>query len=269
MKDLNTYILNLEKGIKDKLFFLKEIDLSEYDLIVDYGCADGKLIRRIDAYIRTHEFNPYVSLIGYDTNLEMIRLAKEISHHCDGDGNISFTNDWNHLINVKNKLKEKGFHKGKALIIFSSVLHEIGKENHKKVINQMRKFDTIVIRDMKAPEKDSEPIDTTRTRRKIASRVPKYMIKEFEKVWGKIDNKRAMYHFFLKYTYVENWDTELLEDYFSAPWSEIHHELVFSEEYEIVYENSYTLEYKRKMVKKDFDHLMRSSTHKKLILTKK
>lgn len=39
MKNLNGYIKKLEKGMEDKLFFLRHIDMNEYSLVVEFGCA--------------------------------------------------------------------------------------------------------------------------------------------------------------------------------------------------------------------------------------
>lgn len=257
MKDLNVYINGLEKSLQEKLFFINQIDMSQFGLIVDFGCANGRMLRRIsNIYDREHE-KPL--MIGYEPNAELCMIAEDSSSRYD----ISFVMHREDLEEYISKNTEK------SLIIFSSVLHELDSEAERKAIELMKKFDTVVIRDMAAPISFSEPIDTTTTRRRIANRVPKYMIEDFEKIWGPIDNKKNMYHFFLKYTYVENWDTEVKEDYFSTPWSELREQLVMSEEYEIVYERSYTLEHKRNRVKKDFNHTMRDITHKMLILKRK
>lgn len=34
----------MSKSLNDKLFFLKEIDINSYDVIVDFGCAEGALL---------------------------------------------------------------------------------------------------------------------------------------------------------------------------------------------------------------------------------
>ena len=49
MKNLNGYIKKLEKGMEDKLFFLRHIDMNEYSLVVEFGCANGRLLRRIES----------------------------------------------------------------------------------------------------------------------------------------------------------------------------------------------------------------------------
>ena len=75
MKDLNGYIKKLEKGMEDKLYFLKHIDITEYSLIVEFGCANGRLLRRIEPVTD----KSYTTLVGYDINDDIIDIAKHIS----------------------------------------------------------------------------------------------------------------------------------------------------------------------------------------------
>ena len=75
MKNLNSYIRNLEFSMRDKLFFLKHIDITEYSLIVEFGCANGRLLRRIEPVISLEQ----TKLIGFDINEEIIEIAKNIS----------------------------------------------------------------------------------------------------------------------------------------------------------------------------------------------
>lgn len=253
MKNMNVYRLGLGKAIEEKLFFLRKINLEEYDLVVDFGCADGKLLRRV--FKRIQEFGLDIKLLGYDNSLDMIRDAMSASNE-----NINFTITKDRIVDEIKGAKKK------TLIIFSSVLHELNQDEHKDAIEFMKLFDTVVIRDMKAPKSSSEPIDNI-TRKRIFKRVAKYMQDDFEKVWGRMVTKEQMYHFFLKYTYIENWETEVLENYFSTPWGEIAFELE-NDGYKLLYENSYTLDYKRKMVYKDFNHLMKDITHRQIIYTK-
>ena len=44
--DLNRYNLSMSKSLIDKIFFMDKID-DTIKVIVDYGCADGTLIRFI------------------------------------------------------------------------------------------------------------------------------------------------------------------------------------------------------------------------------
>lgn len=109
MKNLNGYIKKLEKGMEDKLFFLRHIDMNEYSLVVEFGCANGRLLRRIESVTDKN----ITKLVGFDINEEIIMIAKNISPE------ITFTSKWDEVLTLL-----KHTHK-KSLIIFSSVWHEI------------------------------------------------------------------------------------------------------------------------------------------------
>ena len=112
MRNLNSYIRKLEKGMEDKLFFLKYIDISEYSLIVEFGCANGRLLRRIEPVVHLDE----TKLVGFDINEEILDIARNISKE------MTFTSNWDEVLEML-KVTPK-----KSLIIFSSVWHEIDKK---------------------------------------------------------------------------------------------------------------------------------------------
>ncbi len=250
MKNLNGYIRKLEKGMEDKLFFLKHIDIEEYSLIVEFGCANGRLLRRIEPVINKQE----TKLVGFDINEEILEIAKNISPE------MTFTSKWDEVLNYLKETKKK------SLIIFSSVWHEISADYHEKIFEEMKKFSCIVIRDMKAPITGAEPIDAP-TRERIKKMVPEWQFKEFEDKWGRIDNKKTLYRFLLMYTYLDNWENEIKEDYFSTPWAEINWAL--EKDFSIIYLNSYTLEYKKEEIARIFHHTMHDITHHQVIYVKK
>ena len=70
MRNFNEYQLNLEKSLKQKLFFLDKINIAEYDLIVDYGCGTGIVLNEIKK--KTDKIGTNQTLIGYDYNYEKI-----------------------------------------------------------------------------------------------------------------------------------------------------------------------------------------------------
>lgn len=250
MKSLNSYIRKLEKGVEDKLFFLKHIDISEYSLIVEFGCANGRLLRRIEPVVDLQS----TKLVGFDINEEILDIAKNISRE------MTFTSNWKEIEEMLKQTPKK------SLILFSSVWHEIDPKYNEDIVSKMKAFTTIVIRDMKEPIFGSEPIDEP-TRQRIAKRVPEWQFHEFEEKWGRIDNKKTLYRFLLMYTYVDNWDVEVNEDYFSTPWAEIDWDL--EKEYDRVFSHSYALQYKKEQIEKIFSHTMKDITHHQVIYTKK
>lgn len=250
MKNLNSYIKQLENNMQDKLFFLKHLDINEYSLIVEFGCANGRLLRRIEPVINRDE----ATLVGFDNNTEIIEIAQKISPE------IVFTSNFDDIRKMTKETSKK------SLIIFSSVWHEIKPEYYEQIFKEMKLFDTIVIRDMKAPIMGAEPIDAP-TRERIAKKVAPWQFEEFEEKWGRIDNKTKLYRFFLMYTYIDNWDVEINEDYFSTPWDEISWNL--ENEYDTVFSSSYTLESKKEEIQRVFGHQMKDITHHQVIYTRK
>lgn len=256
MKDFNIYNLRMASAMNDKLFFLQHINLREYDLIVDFGCATGSLINQL---IPCTSKDKKVQIVGFDINEEMLAHARRSVY---GEGErfeVDFCSD---LESVNWHLEQP--HQ-KTMIIFSSVLHEVPVYEQLKLISLMKKFTTVVIRDMKRPL-NNEPV-SNRTRKRVLAQVAPWQAQMFESYWGKIDDKEKLYRFFLMNEFVENFETEVEEDYFSVIWSEIVWSL--EDEFDIVYESSFTLPYRKQQVKKRFDHVMKDITHKKLILTKK
>ena len=105
MKNLNSYIRRLEKGMEDKLFFLPHLDMNEYDVIVEFGCANGRLLRRIQPVVdRT-----ITTLVGFDKNEDILEIARNISPE------MVFTSNWEDVEKILAKKQKK------SLIIFSSV----------------------------------------------------------------------------------------------------------------------------------------------------
>ena len=97
ISDLEIYNKRMAAGMGDKLFFLNKID--DVNTIVDFGCADGELLKLIpDSWNK----------IGIDNNSQMIKSAKK---------NCPDATYYSSLSNVKNA--------GSAVLNLSSVIHEI------------------------------------------------------------------------------------------------------------------------------------------------
>ena len=215
--------------MQEKLFFLEYLDLNRYHLIVDFGCASGDLIERIRTM--TEVTTPIIS-IEKDSYMQSILKQRDISYRT----NLS------ELGNLKNK---------NVLIIFSSVLHEV--EDHFTEISEWlsQVKPTVVIRDMMPPVKR----DLTKKELKL----PSFVKDKYEAVWGKIETSWDLYHYFLKYSYIDNWDSEVLESYFSTPWNWFFSNGITE------YRRDYVLEYKKEKVQKDFGYYLSEPTHRQLI----
>ena len=84
-------------------------------------------------------------------------------------------------------------------------------------------------------------------------------LSEFVYKYG-IKSNKDIVHYLLKYTYLDNWETELEENYFGTCWS------LIEKDKDIIYIDDYLLEYKKKQVLKDFYiDLSNFKTHRKVI----
>lgn len=238
----------MAKSCKDKLFFMNKI--SDVKNIVDFGCADGTLIREMNKVM------PDIKYIGYDINPEMVRIARSKSI---GNSNISFTNTFPESI-YKN-----------SLLNLSSVIHEVYSYCSNNEIEEfwnnvfLSGFDYISIRDMCVLESVDRPTNKI-DYWKLMNKVNKNQIKEFESVWGSLMQNRNFLHFLMKYKYVENWDREVKENYFPITLKELIRKITG---YEIVYIKCYCLPYTKSMVEKDFGISIKDNTHVKLLLKKR
>lgn len=250
MKDFNIYKLRLSQSLEDKLFFMDKLDLSSYDLVVDFGCGTGTVLNAI--YQRLQNKNRPL-LVGYDNSVEMLNFAAQSTSR-----EIQYINSMDTLEVAVQSAK-------KSMIIFNSVLHEMDEFQQRKILNTiMTKFTTVVVRDMKRPL-NNEPISNI-TRKRVLAQVALWQAQLFESRWGKIRDKETLYRFFLMNEFVENFETEVEEDYFGVLWSDIAWRL--KPQYECVYEHSFTLPYRKQQVKKRFNHVMHDITHRKVIFTR-
>lgn len=244
MRDFYGYLERMEKSIQDKLFFIDKVNLTDYDFILDFGCANGKLIANL---IKLY---PNIKFFGFDKNIKMIEEAKASINA----KNVAFVNSLDSLLKLNKKF----------LVIFSSVLHEIDNDELQDIINLMKKSSCVVIRDMYFDESQDCIIDANKI---IPSTKQNRYFLQFEAKYGKIKSLKNLYHYFLKYTYTANWESELLENYFSVKYDKILEELERNN-FKIIMDEKFTLPFKQKEVLTNFNFTLDKPTHRKLIIKK-
>jgi len=151
----------------------------------------------------------------------------------------------------------------------SSVIHEVYSygANIEEFWNTVFSYDYVVIRDMipsysikRVSEdyikilKNSDPDSVKR-------------IYEFLDVFGSLYHNENMIHYLLKYRYIENWDRECSENYFSLYLEELMN--LIPDNYEIVYQKHYILDFFKNKVKEDFNIDIKDNTHLQMILRRK
>lgn len=229
MRNYNTYLKGMSKAQTEKLFFLSNpnINMKDYNTIIDFGCATADVLKCC-AQTETR-------CIGIDHDNYMLMKAKE--NFPDG----IYYNSLEQMLADGNKITNK------TLIIFNSVLHEIGEYSG----NLIKLLDgtgaTIVIRDMNYADGNegfSQEDLSKLVRHGYADRLADFIAK-----YG-IDLGEQFLHYLLKYTYIDNWELELNEDYFSFDLAFFVNKLADGKP---LYSYRYMLEYKRKQVLKHFD----------------
>jgi hypothetical protein len=268
IEDASAYNGRMARSLMDKIFFADKI---ETDCIVDFGCADGALLKALSPWV------PGAALIGIDNDSAMIQLARENLKDCKPHSRIDFFSDMKQGLLCSQILKAEGLIKN-ATLNLSSVIHEIynysSVDEIQRFWNDLWKtengfafWDYIVIRDMSASktiDRPSYPDDIAKVYQKFLHTAE---FNDFESIWGSVENNRNLVHFLLKYKYMKpNWRREVRENYFP-----IYREQLLSlipSCYRIVYHEHYVLPYIQRTVESDFGINLKDPTHIKIILQK-
>jgi len=152
-----------------------------------------------------------------------------------------------------------------VVFIANSVFHELNDDQHRIYDFIKTECDYLIVRDMyvhqkKVPEK------------KINEMLSQIVVNSNPRLFAQFGLKygfslRSLIHYLLKYTYVENWETELEENYLSVDWNAINR--IFSN---VIHDNCYIQKWRLNRVKFDFVidlSKYTTTTHRELILSKK
>lgn len=271
IKNLEIYNIRMDKSIEDKLWFLGQPEIKDVDVFVDFGCANGNMLRHM------YYQDPGKVYIGYDNNTEMLSIAKE---YCKNTG-IKFIYNFENIREYINR----EYPGKKVCLILSSVLHEVysytpagaGIDEFWKSIKEDLNPDYIVIRDMTwGFNEDYEARYSLREHQnkffmdcdKILLSANKKQIRDFEKAIGRrfLRSIKDITHFLLKYKYIENWDREVQENYLSYKVMDIVSEL--RDKYKLTYHKFYCLPYLHEQFMKDFDIDFIGDTHYNFLFKK-
>ncbi len=248
IKDVSVYLSDMQHSLVDKLFFAGVI---HPNMLVDYGCADGALLR---AYNRMF---PSTELIGYDHDIAMTVQARDESPE-----KIKYWTNW---ADVSIQAEKYG---GDVALNLSSVLHEIYSYQSEEDIEYFYEevfaspFKFVVVRDMMVSEsiiRAADPLDVAKVYQFLGS----WKVKQWESKWGPITQQKSLVHLLLTYTYVDNWKREMAEDYLPIPVE--HFMETVPRNYRPIHFEHYTLPYLRRRVMSDMGISLSDRTHVKII----
>ena len=255
IKDVRGYLDRMDKSFirNEKLFFFDYINLEDYDYIVDFGAANGAMI----AAIQARQFNENTTYIMVENNSQI-----EVEFDLKRAERISGLEDiWGR------------FPKGtKVLLILSSVVHELTKASVTELLAFIHiNVDTVVLRDMYWGKDEGfgvskQEADVLRRIQASCDLCKRYeAIKQANGVGS--GERKNLYEFFLKYTYTQNWDTEVKEHYFNKELMRLIESM--DEDFERTYWCQYVLPFKRNEILEKFGYEMTHPTHLKAIFTRR
>lgn len=245
----------------DKIFFLSHID-PEINIFVDFGCANGEIIKSISY------FRPNAKFIGYDISKYMIAECNSRFGTDKSQSNNQFLFTDN-LDIVKKLVTDYVKHGHKVCLILSSVIHEVYSYSSPEEIEKFwnfcnnTPFEYVAIRDMNYGP-DSQwvvMLDYVDAKKIYANEKYRQKYNDFVAVWGEMRHKNIL-HFLLKYRYDDNWEREIKENYLPIWFGDYFKKLW---DYEIIYQHVYTLPYIKKCVTEDFDIDLLCPTHCQLL----
>ena len=263
---LETYIEGLHKTIDSKLFFLDKLpdnffrNPEEPKVIIDLGCGDGTVLKTI----KEHYSDDNQIFVAIDNNPDILNYTK-----------INIGQDALYFKTLKEFtdfiVEESWIRKYKFVLICESVLHEVGKNFQEVIYDFAFSYcDYFIIRDMFVQDNEyTRNKMSIQLKNRYYANVIRYsnttLLTDFVEHYG-LDIHQLI-HYLLKYTYVENWRTEVEEDYTSVNWHTI--DDIEWHANKVIYDRQYVQEWRRNRVREDFDIDMNdfcTSTHREVII---
>ncbi|MCH5187361.1 MAG: methyltransferase domain-containing protein [Oscillospiraceae bacterium] len=248
LNDIEVYVKRMQKSFMDKMFFIDKI-FEPIENVIDFGCANGIMIHAMQYLF------PEYNYIGYDISEDMIEKAKELVPGCE------FHTEWDE---IKTPFAS-------SLLNISSTIHEVYSYGTEESVNEFwnRVFNSgfkyIAIRDMMLSDNIklmSDEADVAKAKQLFPDK-----LKEYEKIWGPVNIRFNLIHYLLKYSYTENWEREVRENYLPITVETLLAKI--PSDYEIVYKEHYVLPYVKQQIKKDCGIDLNDATHFKVLLKKK
>ena len=257
--DYAVYNDRMRRSMWDKAFFVDKVPGTE--VLIDYGCADGSLIRFL------HGLFPTLRCIGFDIDPAMTAEAER--QKTEGTWFFSRMED------VLAQLKALGAGPDQIAVNFSSVFHEVFHYGFD--LGLLRRFleaigpRFVIVRDMMYASDDDAARISPEAEERVRALLPAEQLRDFEACWGGIGLRRNLVHLLLKYRYVENWERECSENYFSYDMERLMGVLDPRGAYGRIFFHRYVLPWCRHAALTDFgiDLGSRLTTHFSMILERR
>lgn len=261
MKDSRGYLERMEKSMREKLFFLEHIDLDN-KIVIDFGSANGALVKEL---IKMNFENTTYFCI--ENNEEFFEECKKLEK--DRTADVCVLSGLTEVEMWLRHYKEHGQDDREVVLICSSVMHELTPKMQKSVVGFSRAYcDYMVVRDM-FYDYDSIPDEREKDiLEKIICLAPRPdLMQQFFYLRGL--SKKSIAEYLLKYSYVENWNTEVHEKYLDVDWINIKYFETEEVEVERIYENYYRNTFIASRVYNTFGIRINWCTHGQMILKMK
>ena len=267
------YNIAMRQSMMDKMFFMDKIG-SGVKRILDWGCADGSLIKYM------HRMFPEHSYTGFDIDPQMFRAAKQMvaglnsKLYCEAIDTAMTTGSDHGVEKVNIEICDNidNVAVGQIdVVVLNSVIHEIYSYGLKDIdefwhsLFQRLQPEYIVVRDMCVSKPTSRPADPICVAR-IKQVFDLDKIAQWESKWGSLHENWSLVHFLLTYRYDDNWDREYRENYLPIAFEDLLAR--FPKTYVPVFVEHYTLPFLREQVMEKFGIQLQDRTHLKLILKK-
>lgn len=267
-KNLSVYTSGLAATQFEKLFFYNVFDKKDLNLnnkiFIDFGCGEGSLLSFLYNKIQLGEIqNTLLIGVEQNENLRYLTMSKlgapymtsPTSNHMNliYDLESSLENLEKFLSSTSNMIKGR-----EVILLCSSVLHELGSYQKTLIKFIKKRVNYVIIRDMYVTVERS--FSSKQIAKIIKGSDPKRLA-EFITKYGMSDVQ--LMHYLLKYTYVDNWKSEILEDYTSVKWD------LFEKLGPIIWERVYEQDWRRNKIKEDFDLSLvfnGVTTHRELVV---
>ena len=248
IKDFEGYLRRMQNGMDDKLWCVNKVDSK---IIIDYGCADGTLLKHV------RELRPDCTLIGIDILPDMLNIAR--------------TNVPDAQFFTVDEFINENLDCSGATLILSSVIHEIYSycPDAEAIMNRLlnMNFDYIAIRDMFVKTDTEHQLVNIYLVSLLEKKTSKKMVADFAEFWGYPVTLKRYIHYLLKYRYVDNWNREVRENYLPIDLEPFIY--LVSQNYEVKHLDHYTLPFLKTQIKNDIGIDLDVPTHAKILLSKK